>query len=218
MRDGSGVDIHTAIIEALRSGDRESQGQVLRHYEPWLRLLARYQMETRLRRKFDPADIVQQAMLEALKSFSSFRGRTEAELVVWLRRILANVLAHEVRRYRDAEKRDVAREVSLEASLAATSRRFGDVLASSGSSPSARVAEREQEVVLAEALDRLPEDYREVIFLRNIEDLSHEEVARRMQRTPGAVRMLWVRALARLKSEMESGRPPGPRAPPRENR
>ena len=41
---------------------------------------------------------------------------------------------------------------------------------------------------------RLPDDYREVLILRNLEGLSHEEVAQRMGRDVGAVRMLWVRA------------------------
>ena len=58
---------------------------------------------------------------------------------------------------------------------------------------------REQEVLLADVLAKLPEDYREVIILRNLEGLSHEEVAARMGRTVGAVRMLWVRALAQLR-------------------
>ena len=56
-------------------------------------------------------------------------------------------------------------------------------------------------VLLAEALSRLPEDYREVIVLRNLEGLSHEDVAARMGRAVGAVRMLWMRALARLRRE-----------------
>lgn len=51
MSERLALDIHTAIVEALRSGDRKVQGKVLEHYEPWLRLLARYQMETRLKRK-----------------------------------------------------------------------------------------------------------------------------------------------------------------------
>jgi RNA polymerase sigma-70 factor (ECF subfamily) len=57
-------------------------------------------------------------------------------------------------------------------------------------------------VLLAEVLDRLPDDYRTVIVLRNLEGLSHEEVAARLGRNVGAVRMLWVRALARLRREL----------------
>ncbi len=205
MSDRPALDIETAIVDALRSGDRDVQGRVLAQYEPWMRLLARYQMETRLKRKFDASDIVQQAMMEALKSFGKFRGSTEAELVAWLRSILANVLAHEVRRYHGAKKRDAAREVSLERSLAETSRRLVETLAAGESSPSAHASRREEEVVLVEALERLPDDYREVIFLRNIEGLPHDEVAERMNRTPGAVRMLWVRALRELRRDLGAG-------------
>ena len=57
--------------------------------------------------------------------------------------------------------------------------------------------------MLAEVLARLPDDYREVIVLRNLEGLSHEEVAARMGRGVGAVRMLWVRALARVRKEVD---------------
>jgi RNA polymerase sigma-70 factor (ECF subfamily) len=49
----------------------------------------------------------------------------------------------------------------------------------------------------------LPDDYRTVIMNRNLEDLSHEEVAERMNRTPGAVRMLWLRALAELRAKID---------------
>jgi len=71
------------------------------------------------------------------------------------------------------------------------------------------VVKREQEVLLAEVLERLPVDYREVIILRNLEGLSHEQVAERMQRSPGAVRMLWVRALQELRRHFHVDDGPG---------
>jgi RNA polymerase sigma-70 factor (ECF subfamily) len=55
------------------------------------------------------------------------------------------------------------------------------------------------DVVLADALTQLPDDYREVLILRHLENLPHGEIAARMNRSPGAVRMLWVRALAALR-------------------
>jgi RNA polymerase sigma-70 factor (ECF subfamily) len=87
--------------------------------------------------------------------------------------------------------------------LAQSSQRLGRVLAAPGSSPSQQAMRHEKEVVLADLLARLPDDYREVIVLRNLEGLSHEEVARRMGRNVGAVRMLWTRALARLRQELD---------------
>src|SRR5262249_36929607 len=158
------------------------------HYQPWLHLLARLQLDRRFQRKFDASDIVQLTMLEACRALPQFRGTSEAELTAWLRQVLARVLAHESRRYPGTEQRDLNPEVALEEALAQSSQRLGDVLAASSSSPSQQASRREQEVLLAEVLARLPDDYREVIILRNLEGLPHEEVARRMQRSPGAVR------------------------------
>ena len=59
---------------------------------------------------------------------------------------------------------------------------------------------RELAALVADQLAQLPEAYREVIVLRNLEGLAFDEVARRMERTTGAVRVLWLRALDRLRS------------------
>jgi RNA polymerase sigma-70 factor, ECF subfamily len=175
----------------------------LERYRSWLGLLARLQVEPRFRAKFDASDIVQQTLLEAVKDWPKFRGGTEAELAAWLRQILAHVLLHEVRRYGGAQHRDIGREVSLEEALAESSRRLGAALAAPGSSPSERAGRHELELRLADALARLPADYAEIILLRNVEGLSHEEAAARMERGVGAVRMLWFRALARLRQELD---------------
>jgi RNA polymerase sigma-70 factor (ECF subfamily) len=174
----------------------------LQRYRDWLVLLARLHIDNRLRGKLDASDVAQLALMEAVRAWPGFRGESEAELLGWLHGILAHVLAHEVRRYAGTQQRDVGREVSLEQELAASSARMGEMLAAEQTSPSAAAARREESLVLADALARLPADYREVIVLRNLEGLSHEEVAKRLGRGVGAVRMLWVRALARLRQEL----------------
>jgi len=175
----------------------------LERYRSWLGLLARLQVEPRFRAKFDPSDIVQQTLLEAVRDWPKFRGRSEAELAAWLRQVLAHVLLHEARRFGGAQRRDVGREVSLEQALAESSRRLGDALAAPGSSPSEQAGRHELERRLADALARLPADYAEIILMRNVEGLSHEEAAQRMGRGIGAVRMLRVRALSRLRQELD---------------
>jgi RNA polymerase sigma-70 factor, ECF subfamily len=177
----------------------------LDRFRPWLVLLARTQLAGRLGRKLDASDVAQQALLEACRALPRFRGSTEAELAAWLRSILTGVLGDEFRRYHATQARDLAREVSLEMELDGSSQRLGQLLADSSPSPSAEAARHEQEVLLADALSRLPEDYREVIVLRNLEGLSHEEVAARMGRAVGAVRMLWLRALSCLRRELAPG-------------
>jgi RNA polymerase sigma-70 factor, ECF subfamily len=173
-------------------------------YRDWLRLLARLQIDTRFQGKFDASDIVQQTLFEACRDLPKYRGRSQAELLPWLRGILAHVIAHQVRHYGGTLARNASREISLEASLAQTSCALANVLVADQSSPSQQVAREEEGVRLARILESLPTDYREVLILRNLEGLSHEAVAARMNRSPGAVRMLWVRALARVRSEYDA--------------
>ncbi len=184
------------------SADLASAPQ-LNQYRDWLRLLARLQVDTRFQGKFDASDIVQQTLLEACRDLPKFRGQTQGELLAWLRGILAHVIGHQVRRYGRTLARDAGREVSLDASLAATSCALAHVLAADQTSPSQNVAREEEGVRLAQVLESMPADYREVLILRNLEGLSHEAVAQRMNRSPGAIRMLWVRALARFRAEFE---------------
>jgi RNA polymerase sigma-70 factor (ECF subfamily) len=96
----------------------------------------------------------------------------------------------------------LTREVAIEEGLGESSRRLGQAMLASGTSPSEGAVRHEWERKLADALGRLPDDYREVILLRNVEGLSHDRVAQRMGRSVGAVRMLWVRALASLRQEL----------------
>ena len=191
------------LIDEFRRGNAGVRDRLLQHYRPWLVTLVRMQGHDGLQHKFDASDVVQQTMLEAVRDLPQFQGSTEAEFAAWLRQILAHTLGHEVRRFRGTDKRDVSREVSIDQSLEQSSMRLRQMLADDASSPSHQAARAEQEVILAEVLERLPDDYRQIIVLRNLEGVSHEEAARRMNRNEGAVRMLWVRALAHLKKELQ---------------
>ena len=113
-------------------------------------------------------------------------------------------LAKLARHYAGTEKRDIAREVSIDASLVQSSLRLANLLPAIQSTPSKQALANEQSLQLAQALEQLPADYRQVILLRSIEDLSHEEVASRMNRSVGAVKMLWMRALTTLRDGLGS--------------
>jgi RNA polymerase sigma-70 factor (ECF subfamily) len=77
-------------------------------------------------------------------------------------------------------------------------------LVSRYSSPSSHARCRERAACLADQLARLPADYRDVLILRNLEGLPFAEVARRMGRTAGAVRILWVRAVDQLRRLLQA--------------
>lgn len=192
------------LIRRCRAGEAAARDQLFGRYHGYLHVLARGQLGRHLRTKCDPSDVVQQTLLEAHRDFGAFQGSHEPELLAWLRRILAHNLYNEARRFA-AQQRDAAREVSLEqvaAGVEHSSVCLGKGIAAEGLSPSAVASQKESAVRLAEALARLPEDYQSVLILRIFEELPAEEVAERMGRSAGAVRMLQMRALVALREEM----------------
>jgi RNA polymerase sigma-70 factor (ECF subfamily) len=200
--NSSSTDHPELLLVEARRGDSAALGQLLELYRDYLALLARLQIGRRLQGKVDPADLVQETFLAAHNGFSRFQGSTEGELIGWLRQILASRLADLVRRYCGAQSRDVHLERALGGELEQSSLVLDRGLIAKGSSPSQQAARREQAVLLANALARLPDDYREVIILHHFEDLRFPEVARRMGRTVVSVKNLWIRALARLRRTM----------------
>src|SRR5262245_7859779 len=185
-------------LRAARRGDQSALGRLMQLYQGYLTLLARMQIDRRLQGKVDASDLVQETFLEAHRDFRQFRGETEAEFAAWLRRILATNIANLVRRFKATRQRDLRLERKLTLELEASSRLLARGLAASQSTPSEQVVRREQAVILADALERLPRHYREVIVLRQLEGLSFPEVARRLERSLDSVKNLWARALARL--------------------
>ena len=174
----------------------------LESYRDYLRLLARLQLDSRLRAKLDASDIVQQAILQAHEGRAQFRGRTEAEWLAWLRAILANVLAAAARRF-DTRARAVGRERSLEAELELSSSRLECLLATDQTSPSERAVRCEELLRLARALAGLPEDQRRVVELHYLKGLQVAEVAQQMGRTRPAVVGLLYRGLKRLRERLQ---------------
>jgi RNA polymerase sigma-70 factor (ECF subfamily) len=191
-------------MQLARTGNRQALGKLLEGYRNYLGLLARVEIDRQLQGKADPSDLVQETFLAAHRDFACFRGATEAELISWLRRMLASNLINLVRRFRVAQSRDVTLELQLLADVDQSSRMLELGLIARESSPSQQAARREQAVLLADAMQQLPSDYRDVIMLRHLEGLSFAEVARRMKRSLDSVKKLWIRALVRLRDSLEN--------------
>lgn len=197
------------LLQQARAGETGALGSLLEMYSSYLLLLARVRIGQRLQGKVDAADVVQETFLEAHRNFLNFRGTSEGEFVAWLRQILAANLANLVRRFLGTQGRDVRLERQLAGELDQSSQALGQGLAALQSSPSQQAARREQAVLLADALGRLPENYRDVIILRHVEGLAFAEVARRMGKTVDSVEKLWVRSLARLRQLLGGADDPG---------
>jgi RNA polymerase sigma-70 factor (ECF subfamily) len=191
------------LIVRARAGDQAALGRLLEFYRNYLRLLARSLIRPPLQVQLDASDLVQETFLKAHREFAQFAGSGERELVAWLRQILVRTLANQAKHHK-TRRRDQRRQESLDVLLDRSSLAIQEQLADSIASPSSCAARREQAVLLADALARLPADYREVFILRNLEQIPVDEIAVRMDRSPNAIRKLWGRAMVALKQALEA--------------
>lgn len=196
------------IIASVQDGSsqtpRQSQklGRLLQLYRNYLSVLATTQLDRRLRRRMSTSDLVQETMMAAHRDFGQFRGGSEGELLAWLRQILSNCLSHAVEKNIHAQKRDMRREVAIEQvarKLDDSMARMSNLFADNAATPSQIVGQRELADELTNQLSKLKPNYRDVIVYRNLQGLTFEEIANRMEIKSGAARMLWTRAIAKFK-------------------
>jgi RNA polymerase sigma-70 factor (ECF subfamily) len=171
-------------------------------YRSYLRLLARAQLDDRVQQRVDASDIVQETLLEAHRSREQFTGESTAELLAWLRRILARRMSHAIRDH-TRQRRDVRRERSLEANLQASSARLEQLLASDVSSPSQKAVAAEHLQQLAEALESLTPEQREAIVQHYFRSRTVPQIAATMLKSEAAVGGLLHRGMQALRTRLK---------------
>jgi len=167
------------------------------------------QLGAGLRRKIEVEDIFQEVSVEAVRSLA------DADLDVrdpfgWLCQIVERRIIDAHRRFFGAQKRDAGREVPLGNPGGDTQHAaIIDLLVVSMTTPTQALSRNQREVLLLEALATLPEDQREALRLRYLEGLPSKEIAAKLGKTDGSVRVMLTRALGRLQQIL------GPDAAPR---
>lgn len=171
-------------------------------YRPLLLVQARQlQQDPRLLVRFDWSDLVQQTLLEAHRNLDEFKGKTEGELVQWLRQILTHTAIDQGRRER-AGRRDFHLEQSLRTAVGDSSARLDKFLVDQDPSPSEHVHKQELLLHLSEAIEQLPPGQREVLIGRDLLGQSINTIAAGLELTDKAVAGLLFRARRKLRELM----------------
>ena len=177
-------------------------GEALERFRGYLLLLARSHIDPRRHTKLEASDLVQQTMLAGFEKREQFRGSCEAELAQWLKQILLHHLADGVRA-NGREKRDIARERSIEAAIGDSFSRAEGWLAAEQTSPSQQAVNAEQFLQVASCLARLPDGQREAVTLHHLQGWTLAELAAHLERSEGAVAGLLHRGLKQLKQMLD---------------
>lgn len=195
----------TQLVIASKDGDNDALGRLLDQYRGYLLMLSHRYLSERLRRRVDPADIVQLTYLEAKRDLPAFRGNSPAEFAGWLRGMLKNNVATAVTRHVTTQKRSLKREVNTAPSANKDSAGgWIQQLPGSTTSPSGVAIRAEAVVALMDALHELPESQAEAIRLRYMEGLPLSEIVERMGKSGTAVAGLLKRGLQKLRTIMNT--------------
>ncbi|MBI2806018.1 MAG: sigma-70 family RNA polymerase sigma factor [Planctomycetes bacterium] len=198
---GSAFDdkLDNARVES-RQGNTTLLGQLLDAYRPYLLRIANEEIDSHLRGKAGGSDLVQQTFLEANRDIASFHGKSEDELMGWLRQVLLHNVANLRRQFRDTARRNVSREFSCDGP-ASSVLRVGE-LVSNDASPSQQAVACEEAEAMEAAIQRLPDDYRKAILMRHRQQRSFAEIGAALERSEEAARKLWARAIESLQAEL----------------
>lgn len=191
----AGDDGHRSLEQTAHSFELDNWNR----YRVYLAMLATTGLDRQLRAKLDPADIVQQTLLQAHKARASFRGNTEGELKAWLKQILTRNLIHVARDF-GTLRRNIGREVSLQDSHL----QIDQVLAQNGISPGAQAEKREEHLRMCAAIAKLPDGQRLAVELHHFLGWPVSQVAEEMERTSVAVSGLLKRGLRTLRSQLKN--------------
>ncbi|MEQ1903029.1 MAG: sigma-70 family RNA polymerase sigma factor [Pirellulaceae bacterium] len=185
-------------VRAARNGDQDALGSLMEEYRDYLAVIAKYEIDRDLQAKMGASDMIQQTMLEAYEHFDQFRGASPEEFKGWLRQILINEFSRARKHYFKAQSRQVAREHRLN-----DSQIFQPAIPDHLNTPGTDALIREQSRALELAMAQLPENYQQVIRLRDWEDQSFPQIGEQMKISEEAARKLWRRAIVKLESLLQ---------------
>jgi RNA polymerase sigma-70 factor (ECF subfamily) len=191
------------LVTQAQGGDDSALGQLCGVYAERVRRIVRFRMGPELRSQLESMDLVQEALIEAVKDLGDFAYSNDGDFLRWLSSIVENTIRDNVDRIH-AAKRDVRRQVSLDKMAARADRLHADAgLPVVTTTPSVVLSLREELDRLEEAMDRLKPQYREVIVMAKIEGLSCKEIAARQNKRPEAVAMSLSRAIVAVTNIFE---------------
>jgi len=187
------------LVQRSLQGDSQSFAELVRRYE---RLVFRIAGGF-LRDRGEVEDVAQEVFLKVFRNVESFRG--QSSLKTWIYRITVNE-AHNHRRWFFRHRRN---EVGLEDETEET-RSPVEVIADAGRSPFDYVFDHEKHALIEAALARINPSFREAVVLRDISDLSYEEIAEVLQISLGTVKSRILRGREALRQELEGRLEPEP--------
>jgi RNA polymerase sigma-70 factor (subfamily 1) len=187
------------IIARLKKHDADALASFIQSHRPQLMAYIERQLGTALRRKVEPDDIYQETCAEAIRALPTTE-LGDRDPFSWLCQIAERRIIDLHRRFFDAKKRDAGREVPLGSGGGTESQPAGliNMLVASMTTPSKAFSRNAREALLNEALLKLPDEQREALRMRYVENLPSKQIAEKLGKSDAAVRVMLTRSLKKL--------------------
>jgi len=197
----------SGFVARARNGDREALLALFARERSQIERMIELRLDPSLRRRVDPADVVQETWIDAEARFEGWCGRPTLPFHVWLRLVAAEALAGVHRRHLGAHMRDALREVNVGSRPSISAAALADAFVANQTTPTRALRREEIRSRVLEALAELTEVDREIVALRHFEGLSNEEAAAELAIEPAAASKRFVRALVRLRPTLKALNP-----------
>jgi RNA polymerase sigma factor (sigma-70 family) len=191
------ADEDRPLLYAAVSGDADALCVLLKKYAPNVRASLAGEIPTKWQSVLSEDDVMQQTYADAFTDIGNFDPEEDGSFSGWLCRLAQCNLRDAIRMLGAAKRGGKFQRVELD--LAESTRLLVSMLTGSGMSPTGHAAEREAEALLAQAMAQLPPTYEIVVRTFDLEGCEVEVIARRLERSVGAVYMLRARAHDRLR-------------------
>jgi RNA polymerase sigma-70 factor (ECF subfamily) len=192
------------LIEQIRAHDEQALGEYLTLRRPQLSAFIERRLGAALRRKVEPDDLFQETSAEAVRTLAQ-TDFAQREVFGWLCQIAERRIIDAHRKYIASQKRDAGREVSIHGTPDTSRGGLIDLLVASMTTASQAFSRDQKQIRLLSALENLPAEQREALRLRYVDGLPSKDIAERLGKTDGAVRVMLTRSLARLQQLLGVG-------------
>jgi RNA polymerase sigma-70 factor (ECF subfamily) len=190
------------LLQQIQTGDRQAFERLFVRHRPELRKFIALRLDPRIRGRVDPSDLVQETQMEAYRRLEYYLKQQPMPFHVWLRKTAYERLMMARRQHLQAGKRTMEREVPLPER---SSQILAQRLLSSAPTPSQQLQRRELVRQVRQALAQLAPADREILLMRNFEEISYQEIALILGIEPAAARQRHGRALLRLHKLLSEG-------------
>jgi RNA polymerase sigma-70 factor (ECF subfamily) len=185
------------LLQRAQAGDRQAFEELFARHRSYLHQVIAVRLDSRLRQRLDPEDVVQEVQAEAFRRLPDFLRRQPMPFRLWLRKTAYERLLKLREQHVEAARRSVERELRLPEHA---SQLLTRALFAAGSTPSQHLSKKEIAGRLNQALAKLAENDREILLMRHHEELSYDEISCLLEIDPAAARKRYGRALLRLQN------------------